>query len=359
MRVAFSEILEIKNGKNQRQVENPKGQYPIYGSGGVMGYANSYICGAETVVIGRKGSINNPIFVEEPFWNVDTAFGLVANRNVLLPKYLYYFCKQFDFVKLNTTVTIPSLTKANLLQIEMSLVCLEKQEEVISVLDKITELMAVRVQQLEELDLLVKSRFVEMFGDMSSSQWESKRLDEIATTRLGKMLDAKRQTGLCTYPYLANFNVQWFGFNLERLNEMDFDEADREEFSLSEGDLLICEGGEVGRTAIWRGNRSNCYFQKALHRVRCNSELCVPEYIAWVMYFKAHSGQFDGIASAATIAHLPGVKLKALMFPLPPLTLQNEFADFVRQTDKSKFEIQQGLKQLELQYSALMQQYFG
>ena len=160
MRVAFSEVLEIKNGKNQRQVENPTGKYPIYGSGGVMGYADSYMCEAGTVVIGRKGSINNPLFVEEPFWNVDTAFGLVSNRDVLLPKYLYYFCKQFDFEKLNTTVTIPSLTKANLLKIEISLDCLEKQEEVTMVLDKITELMAIRTQQLVELDLLVKSRFV-------------------------------------------------------------------------------------------------------------------------------------------------------------------------------------------------------
>ena len=88
----FSDVLDIRNGRNQRQVENENGKYPIYGSGGVMGHADDFICDAETVVIGRKGSINNPIFVDEPFWNVDTAFGLVAHKEVLLPKYLYYFC---------------------------------------------------------------------------------------------------------------------------------------------------------------------------------------------------------------------------------------------------------------------------
>ena len=87
----FSDVLDIRNGRNQRQVENENGKYPIYGSGGVMGHADDFICDAETVVIGRKGSINNPIFVDEPFWNVDTAFGLVAHKEVLLPKYLYYF----------------------------------------------------------------------------------------------------------------------------------------------------------------------------------------------------------------------------------------------------------------------------
>ena len=67
--MTFKDILEIKNGKNQRAVEDPKGKYPIYGSGGIMGYANDYICHANTVVIGRKGNINKPIYVEEPFWN--------------------------------------------------------------------------------------------------------------------------------------------------------------------------------------------------------------------------------------------------------------------------------------------------
>ena len=71
----FSEVLTIINGKNQSKVENPYGKYPIYGSGGIMGYADDYICEPHTVIIGRKGSINKPIFVETPFWNVDTAFG--------------------------------------------------------------------------------------------------------------------------------------------------------------------------------------------------------------------------------------------------------------------------------------------
>ena len=89
--MTFEDVLEIKNGKNQRAVENPNGKYPIYGSGGIMGYADDYICKANTVIIGRKGNINKPIFVDEPFWNVDTAFGLEAKRELLLPRYLYFF----------------------------------------------------------------------------------------------------------------------------------------------------------------------------------------------------------------------------------------------------------------------------
>lgn len=98
MMARFADVLTIVNGRNQKKVENPNGRYPIYGSGGVMRYADDYICEGNTVVIGRKGSINNPIFVETPFWNVDTAFGLCADPTKLSAKYLYYFCEKFDFL---------------------------------------------------------------------------------------------------------------------------------------------------------------------------------------------------------------------------------------------------------------------
>src|SRR5690606_40136080 len=105
-------VLNIYNGKNQSKVVNPNGRYPIYGSGGLMGYSDDFLCPAETTIIGRKGSINNPIFVNTEFWNVDTAFGLVAKEG-LLPKYLYYFCKTCNFLKLDKSTTLRSLTKSD------------------------------------------------------------------------------------------------------------------------------------------------------------------------------------------------------------------------------------------------------
>jgi type I restriction enzyme S subunit len=210
-------------------------------------------------------------------------------------------------------------------------------------------------------DEIVKSRFVEMFGDpvTNSMGWEVKQLDEISMTRLGKMLDAKQQTGKDAYPYLANFKVQWFRFDLEMMNKMDFNEADRTEFALEYGDLLICEGGEVGRTAIWKEELSDCFFQKAIHRVRCNFDWCIPEYLAWVMYLKASMTQFDGIITGVTIAHLTGEKLKALKIQLPPLSLQNRFAEFVKQADKSKFEIQRTIDELEATYKSILRENLG
>ena len=114
-------------------------------------------------------------------------------------------------------------------------------------------------------NLIFKSQFIELFGDpiSNSKSLPIKQLSELASSRLGKMLDAKKQTGKHRHPYLANFNVQWFYFDFSTLNQMDFDEADQIEFSLENGDLMVCEGGEVGRCAIWRGEIKHCYFQKA------------------------------------------------------------------------------------------------
>ena len=107
----ISSVVDIVNGKSQKNVESPTGKYPIYGSGGVIGKAMEYTCLAGSTIIGRKGTINHPIFVEENFWNVDTAFGMKANNQILEDKYFYCFCLYFDFSKLDKSSALPSLTK--------------------------------------------------------------------------------------------------------------------------------------------------------------------------------------------------------------------------------------------------------
>ncbi|MBZ8051056.1 restriction endonuclease subunit S, partial [Streptococcus pneumoniae] len=103
----WNEILTIRNGKNQKQVEDADGKFPIYGSGGIMGYAKDWIVKKNSVIIGRKGNINKPILVRENFWNVDTAFGLEPVLEKINSEYLFYFCQLYNFEKLNKAVTIP------------------------------------------------------------------------------------------------------------------------------------------------------------------------------------------------------------------------------------------------------------
>ena len=122
----WRDVLDIINGKDYKTVQVDKGGYPVYGSGGIIARASEYICPAKTIIIGRKGSINNPILVNEKFWNVDTAFGIVP-KEIININYLFYFCKQYNFNHLNKATTLPSLTKQDLLQIEINIPDLEEQ----------------------------------------------------------------------------------------------------------------------------------------------------------------------------------------------------------------------------------------
>ena len=239
---------------------------------------------------------------------------------------------------------------------------LDEQRKIAAVLDKISDLIAKRRQQLDKLDEIVKARFVEMFGDViqNTKLWPQYVFSDITTSRLGKMLDAKQQTGMCQYPYLANFNVQWFQFELNNLNKMDFNEADRIEFELRDGDLLVCEGGEIGRCAVWHNEIQPCYFQKALHRVRCKEKIILPDYLAWWFKYNCDNKGFAEIEGAkATISHLPGAKLKTLLVSVPPIEQQRLFTAFVKQINKSKLTIQRSCDKLEVLKKALMQRYFG
>jgi type I restriction enzyme S subunit len=132
----FGDCINVINGKNQSAVIDPEGHFPIYGSGGIMGRANSYLCPENCTIIGRKGSINNPIFVSEKFWNVDTAFGLCPS-GIVLPKYLYFFCLWFDFSTLDNSTTLPSLTKTSIQQIPFVLAPLKEQSRIVAKIEEL------------------------------------------------------------------------------------------------------------------------------------------------------------------------------------------------------------------------------
>ncbi len=246
--------------------------------------------------------------------------------------------------------------------IDLNVPSIEEQKKAIEKLDSVWLIIKIRRQQLSALDDLIKARFVEMFGDVitNSRGWAQYLFSEIATSRLGKMLDAKQQTGEHRFPYLANFNVQWFRFALDSLNEMDFNEDDQKEFELKDGDLLVCEGGEIGRCAVWHNDVQPCFFQKALHRVRCDTGIVLPDYLArWFQYNCEHGGFASIEGAKATIAHLPGAKLKALQVVVPPIELQERFISFVAKIDKSKSVTQTSLDETQLLFDSLMQKYFG
>ena len=363
MEYRFEDILEIRNGKNQKAVENPEGRYPIYGSGGVIGYADDYICEADTIIIGRKGSINNPIYVSEPFWNVDTAFGLSVKKDFVLPKYLYYFCKKFDFGKLNKTVTIPSLTKSDLLKIKINVPVKEEQQAIIDKLMKIESIMAFRKIELDYLDVLIKARFVEMFGDpiTNPKEWKMVELGKLTTIGSSKRIFEKEYVSEGIPFYRTKEIVELSKGNsisteLFITKERFFEIKDKYGVP-KKGDLLVSAVGTIG--VIWIVDGSNDFYFKDGNLIRVDaSEKFDSVYMKNLLenliddYKKQMST--GTTYNALTISGLTKLKVYDV-----PIELQNLFSEFVNQVYKSKVTVQKALEKTQILFDSLMQKYFG
>lgn len=335
----FADVLTIVNGRNQRKVEDYNGKYPIYGSGGIMGWANAFLCPENTTVIGRKGSINNPIFVERKFWNVDTAFGLVANPAILLPKFLYYFCVSFNFETLNTTVTIPSLTKANLLKIKIPIPPMKQQERIISRFDQICSMADIRRQELKKLDRLASSRFIEMFGD---GKYPLKKAYEICSDIVDCPHSTPSYSGeQLIYPAIrtseiSNGKIQW--------ESMKY--VSEDEFSLrtkrlvpQAGDIVYAREGTYGDCVVLPDTHRFCLGQRTM-LFRPNTQVCVSEYLHFVLRSSDVKRQADESNAGSTVPHVNVADAKNFLVPLPPRELQMTFAAFIEQLDKSKLAAQ-------------------
>jgi type I restriction enzyme S subunit len=140
---------------------------------------------------------------------------------------------------------------------------------------------------------------------------------------------------------------------------MEFSEADGAEFTIIDGDILICEGGDVGRTAVWRNGQKEIYFQKALHRVRLNPNIALPDYVQYYMWFMANNGGFRDFINSVTIPHLTGVKLKKLPFPKTPLEVQQKFAAIVEKVEQQKARMREHLAELDALFASLQHRAFN
>lgn len=333
----WGEVLTIINGKNQKGVENPNGTYPIYGSGGIMSYADDYLCPENTVIIGRKGSINNPIYVETKFWNVDTAFGIVAKGSLLRSKYLYYFCAFYDFMKHNKATTLPSLVKSDLLKIQMPVPPISVQERIVAELDEINDLIEAKREQLKQLDHLAQSIFYTMFGDPVTNYkgWETHKFSDTFKLKSGSGLSAKDiESG--SYPVYGGNGVVGY----------------HKQFNIT-GDNII-----IGRVGALCGNVRN---------VKGNA------YITDNAFILTHQKGLDNIfilyllnllnlrqyAKAVAQPVISNVALKDLTVIFPPLALQKQFAAKIEAIERRKANIEAGIKELQMLRDSRMDYWFN
>tara|TARA_R110002020_G_scaffold475979_2_gene715315 strand:- start:3089 stop:4321 length:1233 start_codon:yes stop_codon:yes gene_type:complete len=186
--------------------------------------------------------------------------------------------------------------------------------------------------------------------------WPSVRLDHVAELCLGKMLDKEKNKGE-PRPYLANTNVRWGSFDLQDLREMRFEERELERYGLRLGDIVMCEGGEPGRCAIWIDEVPGMMIQKALHRIR-PMEGTDSHYLYYALTHGVHSGSFDKYMTGSGIKHLPGNQVAKLEVLMPPLAEQRRIAEVLRSVDEAIALSKETIGQVENASRGLLQRLF-
>jgi len=299
-----------------------------------------------TVIMSFKLSLGKTAIVQEATYTNEAIMAFVPNGNYdVSPDYFFYMLSGKDWsIETNRAVMGATLNKATLGEIDVTIPPIEKQRHVASVLDKLSNLISLRKQQLGKLDELVKARFVEMFGDpvRNPFQWEEKRFNSICENldnRRIPIASSKRKLGI--YPYYGASGI------VDYVDDYIFDEDI----------LLISEDGAnlIARvTPIAFSVSGKVWVNNHAHVVRFRHK-CTQIYVEYYFTFIDISNYIAGTAQPK----LTQAKLNELLIPVPDISSQKEFAVFVREVSTKKLTIQQSLDKLEVLKKSLMQEYFG
>jgi type I restriction enzyme, S subunit len=322
----WNDVLEIRSGRNQKEVLNPYGKYPILGSAGkVMGYADNYICDEGTTIVGRKGTIDNPLFIETKFWNVDTAFGLIAGES-LDKRFLFYFCRSYDFKSLDKGTTLPSLVKKDLVQIQIPVPPLSEQKQIVALLDKafaaIDQAKANLEQNIQNAKELFESYLQGVFVNNVSGSL-SVPLDSICELIVDceHKTAPKQDTG---YPSIRTPNIgqgELILDNVNRVSEETYKKWTRRAIPKA-GDLILAREAPAGNIAVIPENIEVCLGQRTV-LIRPQKDKFIPKYLAFLILSKDVQEKLLSHSKGLTVGHINMKDIRAFkIYNLPPLNEQ-------------------------------------
>lgn len=263
-----------------------------------------------------------------------TEFHVIRASEHIIPEWIHFFLRRQDTLDaavqtFTGTVGQQRVPSSFLENLELPLPAIDEQRRIAARLKAqlaaVEEARQAAQAQIDEAKKLIPAILTKAFAGVILD--EDRCLGDLFEIQLGKMLSPKSKTGQSSFPYLRNQNIQWGRVLLDDLAEMDFSESERQKFELREEDLLICEGGEPGRCALWQNQCQNVYYQKALHRIRPISQEVSTKLLMYWLWHLAEIGAFEDQNSKTTIAHLPVVRLQELLFPVMPLSEQTYLAE--------------------------------
>ena len=355
----LGEVAEVIHGKNQKDVISANGTYPIYGSGGnVMGYASDYLCETGTTILGRKGSINNPLYIKERFWNVDTAFGISAKEGND-GKYLYYFIKTVDWLKRNTGTTLPSLTQQVVKSVVLPVPPLPEQQRIVDYLDaafaKIDAMKANAEKSLNEAKALFQASLKEMLEPKEG--WEEKKLKDLGQTQTGTTPSKSDKANYGDYmEFIRPSEIDYDGNGgIDYNSEMKLSKqgASNGRIFASNSIFMVCIGATIGKVGF------------STKKVSCNQQINVftpkDEIKYKYAYYAMKSPLFqhrvikEGSSSQATLPIINKGKWENLSISFPETKEQELIVSHLDNLSSKITELKTNFEKISQECDALKQ----
>ena len=363
MRVKLADVCE-RGSSNLKQADviDKAGEYPVYGATGYLGNVDFYHQEKPYVAVVKDGAgIGRTTLHPSKSSVIGTMQYLLPKENVL-PEYLCYVVRYMHLEKYFTGATIPHIYFKDYKNEEFTLDTLDRQRKIVDNPKKVENIIELRRQEIEKLDDVIKARFVEMFGTLDSPTQEFRKatLKELCNKITdGKHGGCKSEAGTERYFVGAReiYDDEVHYDTAAEINTEEF-EKDYKRCNLEIGDFLIVNtGATIGKSAIASDERTeHTLLQKSVALLKVKQEVLNPIFLKWC--YRVNK-QMYMVESASAQPNLLLSKINATEIYVPSIELQNQFADFVKQVDKSRVAVQKALDETQLLFDSLMQKYFG
>lgn len=361
--VKLVDICTPKQWKTIATKDLCKQGYPVYGANGQIGYYTEYTHEYPTLMITCRGATCGTLNISEPYSYINgNAMALdELNDDIVSIKYLYYYLNKRGLKDIISGSAQPQITRNSLEKVTLELPDKQVQEKVVKALDKSTQIIHARKKQIEACDELIKSQFIEMFGNPATNPmgWKEGTIRDVVTdVKYGTSKPA--QDG-GQYTYLRMNNITYDGqLDLTSLKYIDVEDKELEKYIVRKGDVLFNRTNSkelVGKTCVFNID-TPMIIAGYIIRVRTN-ELVLPEYLSAVLNSKYGKATLAGMCKAIVgQANINAQELQDIKICIPPIELQKKYVKLIQQVDKLKFEMEQSLVELENNFNALMQRAF-
>ena len=359
---SIGEVLSICNGMDYKHLN--RGKYPVYGTGGLIARVDDYLFEGESVCIGRKGTIDNPIYLNEKFWTVDTLFYSI-NFVGVIPKFIYYIFNTIDWLSLNEASGVPSLSKDNIKLQLIQIPNLSEQEAIADALTKVDNLIMSLSKVIEKKKLIKKGAMQKLLsGEMRLDgfdvEWERKQIGEIGITYSGITGKNKSDFGHGTAKYITFLNVLNNPIiNTKELELVDISSNENQNKAVK-GDLFFNVSSEtpeeVGICSVLLDDINNLYVNSFCFGFRITDKEVSGIYLSYLFRTSLGRDKMSSIAQGATRYNLSKDYFNEIELTMPPTkaeqtaiakvltTMDDEIEALEKERDKYKC-IKQGMMQ--------------